>query len=69
MGRMNEGDIVTCNEASIDNRNFGEGLVGKVTGFATFSSYHPREAMVRFEDGKSEWFWERSLTVVEPAAA
>jgi len=55
-----EGDEVCCNAASID-RKIGEGMSAMVTGFARFSSYHPREAMVRFENGDSDWFWLRDL--------
>lgn len=62
------GDTVTCSEASIDTPGFGKGLVGKVTGFARLSSYHSREAMVRFGDGNSEWFWERDLLPSEAEA-
>lgn len=64
---MEINDTVKCNDTSIDNPSFGKGLIGKVTGFARFSSYHPREAMVRFEDGKSEWFWERDLAPIASA--
>lgn len=60
-------DTVKCNAGSIDTTSYGDGLVGKVTGFARFSSYHSREVMVQFEDGRSHWFWESDLAPVSVA--
>lgn len=61
---MLEGTKVRCNAASIDRR-IGKGEQGTVGGFARLSSYHPREAMVHFPDGRSDWFWVRDLTEEE----
>lgn len=66
---INIDDTVKCSADCIDTPSYGNGLVGKVTGFARFSSYHSREAMVQFEDGRSHWFWERDLAPVSVAQA
>jgi hypothetical protein len=60
-------DKVICHAGDIDAGRFA-GLTGTVDGFARLSAYHAREAYVRFADGKSGWFWERDLTVVEDEA-
>lgn len=54
------GDMVRCLSHGID-RPVGKDAVGRVTGFARFSSYHSREAMVAFENSESGWFWLRDL--------
>jgi hypothetical protein len=64
MEQVRSGERVVCREASID-RKLHKGSTGVVTGFARFSSYHAREAMVRFDDGSSEWFWLRDLDKVQ----
>ncbi len=58
------GDKVLCLGASID-KQIGLEKVGTVGGFARLSSYHPREAMVRFDDGIADWFWCRDLQLIE----
>lgn len=60
---MQEGDTVRCLYGDIDTKQ-GAGETGVITGFARFSSYHPREAMVRLNDGRSRWFWLSSLEVI-----
>lgn len=62
-----EGDRVTCFAGCID-RGIGNGETGTLTGFARLSAYHPREAMVRFDDGRSGWFWVRDLTAARTMA-
>ena len=57
-------DHVTCLTDSID-KPFGKGLTGVVTGFARLSSYHSREVCVKFEDGRSAWFWVSSVELEE----
>lgn len=57
---IEEGTTVRCAARSIDLQ-IGEGEIGVVSGFARLSSYHPREAMVRFSNGRSDWFWVRDL--------
>ena len=59
---IQEGDTVRCLAGDIDKKR-GAGLTGRVTGFASLSSYHAREAFVAF-DSKPEdsgWFWVRDL--------
>ncbi len=58
--QWNEGDKVRLIENAID-APVGDGETGVITGFARLSAYHPREAMVRLESGKSGWFWLRAL--------
>ena len=58
---IQHGDRVMCLEASID-RQAHKGDEGIITGFARFSSHHAREAMVKFSDGSSAWFWARHLS-------
>lgn len=60
---IEHGARVQCFRGSIDERAHN-GSTGIVTGFARFSSYHAREAIVRFDDGKSEWFWVRDLKAI-----
>lgn len=65
---MTYGDLVICNESSIDQARTGfsgKGEEGIIIGFARFSSYHPPEVSIRFEDGKTAWFWESSVQIVE----
>ena len=57
---LTEGSKVRCKAASIDRR-IGDGETGTIGGFARFSPYHAREAMVHFSDGRSDWFWLRDL--------
>jgi len=56
------GNTVRCLANSID-KQVGKDAVGRVTGFARFSSYHPREAFVTFDEkpADSGWFWVRDL--------
>lgn len=61
---LQEGCEVKCLTASIDRQKHA-GDIGVITGFARFSSYHAREAMVKFADGSSEWFWCSSLAKVQ----
>lgn len=66
---IQEGDKVRCKRGNID-KNAGEGLVGTVEGFARFSKYHGREAMVRFGDRlechpANGWFWLADLEPVQ----
>lgn len=58
--KMAEGTKVHCIHASID-REIGKSATGEITGFARFSSYHAREAMVKLDSGESAWFWCSSL--------
>lgn len=53
---IKEGDRVRCKAPSIDHK-VGEGEFGVVIGFARFSSYHTREALVKLESDESHWFW------------
>lgn len=62
--QIQSGQRVMCREASIDNKNH-KGDVGVVTGFACLSSHHAREAMVKFDDGSSGWFWLHDLTLAQ----
>lgn len=69
MTTIETGSRVRCLHGSID-KNLGAGMIGVAGGFARFSSYHPREVMVRFGQGEPHpadgWFWVSS---VEPAPA
>ena len=58
-------DTVRCRAGNID-RNLGRGEVGRVTGFARLSAYHPREVFVSSSPPAAwnGWFWELD---VEPA--
>jgi hypothetical protein len=61
---------VRCLRDSID-KQLGQGLVGRVDGFARFSSYHAREVFVKFGSDPYKphacdgWFW---IHDVEPVA-
>lgn len=61
---MEIGDTVQCRNGDIDNRKHA-GENGKITGFARFSVYHQREAMVKFADGTSAWFWLNDLELTD----
>jgi hypothetical protein len=61
VSEIQHGDRVVCLEASIDARA-RKGSEGIVAGFARLSSHHAREAMVKFGDGSSAWFWTRDLS-------
>lgn len=64
MSTLSEGDQVKCLTGDIDRlRHIGE--VGTISGFARFSSYHPREASVTFADGSAAWFWLRDLEKID----
>lgn len=56
MCNIETGDRVICLASSIDLQ-IGENQIGTVNGFAKFSRHHSHEAMVRFDDGSSDWFW------------
>lgn len=58
------GDRVKCLAGDID-RNAHAGAVGTITGFARLSSYHPREASVRFGDGSAAYFWLRDIEKID----
>lgn len=64
------GDRVHCIAGNID-KGRGVGAVGYITGFARFSSYHPREVFVSDRpEGNSDqqwcgWFWESSVKRLE----
>lgn len=69
MTKIEEGSKVKCLAGNID-RGLGAGEVGYVTGFARFSSYHPREVWVSDNpDGLPPraawcgWFWESAVSV------
>jgi hypothetical protein len=62
---LNIGDLVRCRAGGCDH-NRGAGEVGYITGFARFSSYHPREAFVSDSPGDAQarwcgWFWVSDL--------
>lgn len=61
---ITEGSRVLCTQGDID-KSQNEGRTGVVSGFARFSSYHPREALVRFDDGTSGWFWLSTLEIAQ----
>ena len=50
------GDVVVCLANSIDKPS-GKGAIGRISGFARLSVYHPREVMV---EGVG-WLWERDV--------
>lgn len=60
---IQENASVLCAQGDID-RNKHKGETGTVTGFARFSRYHGREAMVRFQSGETAWFWVNDLTAI-----
>lgn len=63
---FHHGDRVVCLRGDIDRqRHVNE--IGVISGFARLSTYHPREASVRFEDGSAAYFWLRDLEKVEDA--
>jgi len=64
-GNMDVGATVVCVRGCIDPPHSRRGETGKIEGFARFSSYHAREAMVGFPDGTSAWFWVRDLEPVQ----
>lgn len=59
---MRHGDQVRCTSDGIDTKA-GKGLVGTIAGFGKFSTYHPPEVWVEFEDNPtmSGWFWKRDI--------
>lgn len=61
---MQIGDKVHCLAGNIDSKRY-VGAVGYIDGFATFSKYHPREAVIYSEpNGRGEymgWFWVSDL--------
>lgn len=63
MSEIEQGSKVKCVAGSID-QNLKKDTIGYVRGFARFSSYHPREAYVAFEDGSAYWFWMSDLEMV-----
>lgn len=60
MQEISEGTLVRCLRPSIDQR-IGQNEIGVVKGFARFSAYHAREALVGLPDGQNGWFWLRDL--------
>lgn len=66
MPTIQENDRVRCLHEGIDN-GLGEDMIGRVTGFARYSSYHEREAFVKFGEGHpaNGWFWVADLERLE----
>ena len=59
---IEHGTKVRCVRGNID-QGAHVGEIGVVDGFARLSSYHPREAAVKSEDGRYlGWFWVSDLT-------
>jgi hypothetical protein len=59
------GDTVKCLSGDIDRRR-NEGAIGRVTGFARLSHYHPREVAVSDAAGNAlGWFWVSNVEIIE----
>lgn len=62
MSKLREGDTVRCLAGNIDNGR-GNGMIGRINGFARLCPYHAREALVSFDDHPEDsgWFWVHDL--------